>query len=894
VTLEPGRTFGRFKLLAPIGAGGMGQVWRARDTRLARDVAVKFLPDRLAVSSSDLARFEQEARAASALNHPNIITVHDIGAWNGRPYIVMELLEGRTLRQLLSRGRPLELRRLCEIAAQLSAAMATAHAAGIVHRDLKPENVMVLADGTAKILDFGLAKLGGTYSVASDETTAPVGTPLPTDAHDYPTRPESQAGSVVGTVGYMAPEQVRGAVIDFRADQFAFGAILYELATGRRAFQRDSRIETLAAILDAEPEPVAAHNPAIPLPLRWTIDRCLAKKPADRYASSLDLARELRTLRDHLDEASAASEAGSGGRVASSGSRPRPALAARLRRPRALGAAAALVLAVAAATAWRTLVSPALPETKRLAVLAFHDAGLGPDYYAVADGLFETLTARLTQLESLEGSFWVVSASDIRESGIQSAEEARRRFGATLAVTGSCQRIGDQLRIHANLVDAKTLRQLRTHSFDSRLDDLAALQDDLVRRVGEMLDLELGDEAAKRLDAGRTEVAAAYEPYLRGRSHLARYQNAGSLSAAVDAFQAALQRDPSFALAYAALGEAYWRQYELERDPALVPLARRACERAVGLNDLLAPVHVTLGLLARGTGEPERAVEHFRMALRLEPASATARREMGRALTDLGRKDEAEATLREALALRPGDWASHQALGGFYYLTGRYEEAAEQFRAMVEDAPDHERGWSSLGGIYHLMGRYDDARIAYRRSIEIRPSAIGYSNLATLEFYSGRVSESARLFERAVALDDRDYRLWQNLAGAYYWSSAERHHAPAAYEKAVELARVALEVNPRDAGVLADLAECEAMLGRSAAARASIASALEAASGDPNIEFRAAFVYEQLGDRDRALERIGAALRAGYPQREIDGHPGLGLLRQDHRYRQLLTAGASG
>ncbi|HLF55256.1 MAG TPA: protein kinase, partial [Thermoanaerobaculia bacterium] len=608
MTLEPGRTFGRFKLVAPIGAGGMGEVWRARDTRLGREVAVKFLPDRLAASANDLARFEQEARAASALNHPNIITVHDVGAWDGRPYIVMELLEGRTLRQLLARGRPLELRKLCELAAQLGAAMASAHGAGIVHRDLKPENVMVLADGTAKILDFGLAKLSGAYSVASDETTAPLGTPLPTDAGDYPTRPESQAGGIVGTVGYMAPEQVRGASIDFRADQFAFGAILYELATGRRAFQRETRIETLAAILDAEPELVATLNPSVPLPLRWTIARCLAKRPADRYASSLDLARELRTLRDHLDEASAASEPGSGAGPPVSGAHPR-------RRSTVIAAATVALVAVAAGLLYRTFAAPPLPPTKRLAVLAFRDAGLGPADRTLADGLFETLTSRLTQLEGLEGSFWVVPASEIRDSGIDSAQDARRRFGATLTVTGSVQRVGDRLRLNANLVDAESLRQLRTLSFDSRFDDLAALQDDLVRRIGEMLDLELGDEADRRLDAGRTEIAEAYAAYLRGRGHLARYQDPTRLSSAIDELQAALQRDPAFALAYAALGEAYWRQYELARDPAVVELARKSCRRAVELNDLLAPVHVTLGLLARGTGEPARAVEHFRMAL---------------------------------------------------------------------------------------------------------------------------------------------------------------------------------------------------------------------------------------------------------------------------------------
>ncbi len=287
--LSSGSRFGRYEIRERLGAGGMGEVYRARDCELPRDVAIKILSDPFVTDPARLARFSTEARAASALNHPNILTVHDIGESAGQPFIVMECVEGKTLREVIGRTAMVP-KALLDIGAQIADGLAKAHAIGIVHRDLKPENVMVTEDGLVKIVDFGLAKppvfdVGG---VGSEVGTFP-GSPT---VH----------GAILGTVGYMAPEQACGKAVDHRADQFALGAILYEMATGRRAFDGPSTVETLAATLDREPEPVAALNPALPAQARWLIERCLSKKPRDRYASTDDLAHELRTIREHLNE----------------------------------------------------------------------------------------------------------------------------------------------------------------------------------------------------------------------------------------------------------------------------------------------------------------------------------------------------------------------------------------------------------------------------------------------------------------------------------------------------------------------------------------------------------------------------------------------------------------
>jgi len=289
MTLAAGTKLGPYEILTPLGAGGMGEVYRARDTRLGREIAVKVLPDELAADRERLMRFEQEARAASALNHPNILTVYDVGSESGRSFIAMELVEGRSLREILEDG-PMPVRKGLDLAAQIADGLAKAHSAGIVHRDLKPENVMVSRDGFAKILDFGLAKLSRTSSedVSSLPTAAPSTTP----------------GMVMGTIGYMSPEQAAGRAVDYRSDQFSFGAIGYEMATGKKPFARGTSAETLTAIIREEPEPAGELNPKVPVPVRWIIDRCLAKDPEDRYASTKDLARDLESVREHLSEAS--------------------------------------------------------------------------------------------------------------------------------------------------------------------------------------------------------------------------------------------------------------------------------------------------------------------------------------------------------------------------------------------------------------------------------------------------------------------------------------------------------------------------------------------------------------------------------------------------------------
>jgi tetratricopeptide (TPR) repeat protein len=870
------RQVAQYEILQKLGSGGMGEVYRARDQRLGRDVAIKFLPPAFAADPVRLARFEQEARAASALNHPNVVTIHEIGrAEDGAPYLVMELIRGRSLRDLMSHGKPLVSRRNLEMAAQAVEGLAKAHGAGIIHRDLKPENIMVTDDGFVKILDFGLAKLampgapGGEPFESLDQAD--------TLADLRAAGPATLAGAVLGTAGYMSPEQAQGRPVDFRSDQFACGAIFYEMATGRRAFERADTVRTMAAIIEDEPEPIVNLNPSCPLAFRWIVERCLKKEPADRYASTLDLAKELRTLCERFAE------------TTSSSSGPHlkiPILGVKTRWWGSALAAAAVAIALLAGPIRDRLGATAIPGEKHVAVLPFDGPGADADSRALCDGLVDTVASQLTHFETRKGPLWVVPMSEVRAAGVASAAAARRAFGVTLVVTGNLRQTGDRVRLSANLVDAISLRQLRSMApVEVAVQDLAAFQDDVAARIARMLDVEPDGRARETLSAGGTRDSSAYDLYLRGRGYLARYESPDNLDLAISSFQGAIQHDASFALAYAGLGEAYWRQYEITSLGEPAELSQKTCRRALAINDLLAPVHVTLGLVDLGTGHPAEALADFKRALALDPRSADGRLGVANSLTALGRVKEAEATYREAIEERPDYWGGPNDLGRFYFAQGRYPEAEAQFRRVVELTPDNARGYSNLGGICHLRGRDDEALTLLRRSLAIRPSSPAASNIGTIEFYRGHYAESASAFEEAAKLTPADYRLWYNLAAAYYWAPQLRDRSRAAFEQAAELGEKARATNPHDAPLLVLLADTYGHLGERRQARSLAEEALRLGPDDGEVLFRTSCLFEFLGERQRAMALIGKAVAAGYSRDEVQRTPDLKALREDPRFR---------
>ena len=862
MTLE---SLGPYRILDKVGEGAMGEVYRGLDPKLGRPVAIKVIGAALRTDSRAVERLAREGRNASSLNHPAIVTVYDVGEQDGRPYIVMEFIEGRSLWMRQAEG-PIRPKEALEIASQVAEGLAAAHAAEIVHRDLKPQNIMITPDGRAKIVDFGVSKAAPTSHGGTDPTVD--------------TRTLTAYDAIVGTVGYMSPEQVTSRHVDGRSDQFALGSILYEMLTRKRAFDRGTAVQTMAAIIEDEPEPLANLCPDLPQSIVTIVERCLAKNPENRYASTRDLARDLR---DALTE------------VLTS---PRPITGEhdRIRPSRswttvAAGFAAMVTLIGAVPgqqPARRAPAAAAAEAPRQIVVLPISNISQDPGDQILCDGLVETLTSSLTQLERFHASLRVVAASEVRREKATSAKEARQTLGAALAITGALQRDPAGARLTLNLVDASTLVQLSSQTIAIPSGQSAPAQDAIVDAATRLLALPVtgGDRTALR--AGGSAAPGAYGDFVRGRGYLQRFDKVENIDLSIASFERAITADPNYALAHAALGEAYWRKYQLSHDAALIDRAEESCRAALKIDGELAPIHVTLAMIKGGRGRNEEAVASAQRALQIDPVNSDAFRELGRAYESMNHPDEAEATYLKAAAARPDDWLAQNALGSFYLAHNKLSEAETAYKRVIALTSDNTRAYNNLGATYFAQKRTEDAAAAWEQSMQIRPTYAASSNLGTYYYDQLRYGDSARNFQKAVDLSPNDYRLWKNLAAALYWAPGKRPQSLTAYQRAAELAEEARRVNPRAPDVLSHLADAYSLLGKTKAARDVVAELDRLHPEDKAVMFTMASVYETIGDRAKALQWLSKAVAAGYSKERVERSPFLAELRKDTRYDALV------
>ena len=839
-------TLGRYQVLGPIGAGGMGEVYVARDPSLGRKVAIKMLPVRMAADRDTLSRFTQEARSASALNHPNIITIHEVGTEESAPFIVMEYVEGKDLRSLLEKG-PLPVRQVLDIGAQIADGLAAAHERGIIHRDLKPENLMVTRDAFVKILDFGLAKV-----------IAPVGDDM---SHTLQLDvPGTTPGVILGTVGYMSPEQARGKRIDFRTDQFGLGAILYELSTGKPAFDGDNAIDTLSAILHKSPPSIMRSNPQAPVQLADIINRLLSKSPDDRYASTRDLARELRLLRDRV----VAEE--SGFHV-----RPEPP---KSRKPIWIAVVAAVALGAfilgALKIGQKKTAAPAAPK-QYLAVLGFKDLTGDANGQLVVDGFAETLTARLAH-------FPTVQVMRPPTPAPSDPEKAARELGANLVLTGSMMRNGERLRVTYSVVEPQSGREWRD-LIEGSMSDLFAVQDEVANSVAAKLNL--GSTAPTRI---ALDPAVSQRKYLEAVGHLRRYDSEQSLDNAI-AILESLGQSPSV---QAALARGYLYKFQITRQPQLAAAAGHAAERALESDPQSVDVNVTLGDLRRQTGRYNEAVAAFLRVLSQQPNNADAVLGLAETYKSSGDLKKAEESYKRAIALNPNFWGGYNKLGAFYITQGRAQESVPMFQKVVALVPDNMRGYNNLGGTYQVLGRYEEAIRVFSESIKRAPSAQGYSNLGTCYYFTGRYAEAAQAFEKAVELTPDDFLYWRNLGDAYRWAPGRRKDAEKAFHRSVELANDALRVNPSEVYAHTTKASALAKLGDEDGARNSILRALELEPQNALLAYEAAVVANLAGSEDDAVARLNQAVRLGFNAADIALDPEFANLRKSGRLAAVL------
>jgi serine/threonine-protein kinase len=855
-----GRTLGHYCIVEKIGEGGMGEVYRAHDERLDRDVAVKVLPVSVAQDPERIARFEREAKAVAKLEHPNILAIYDFGTEEGVTYSVSELLEGESLRGRLE-GGALGWRKSAEIGASIADGLAAAHGAGIIHRDLKPDNVFITSDGRVKILDFGLAR--DVAAAAPDETHSPT-------VSRY-----TDPGAVMGTAGYMSPEQVRGEPADARSDIFALGSVLFEMATGHRAFARDTAAETMTAILREQPGDFEVSQGDVPPELRRIVIRCLEKNPEERFQSARDLAFDLRSM---------ATQGGSAG----AGRQPAPRQT--FWRWVSVGGLAVVIAAIAV---WQLSPRVEVPQPTakipRVVVLPFENLGSPDDEY-FADGITEEITSRLAAVSGLQ----VIS----RMSAIHYKDRSLpvKQIGEELDVdyvlegTIRWNRAGGghgRVRITPQLIKVTDDSHLWSDRYDRVLEDIFTVQSDIAEQVIHQLRATILEPERRAIEARPTDNMEAYQAFLLGvqyrwASNSDRYQRL-----VVEMMERAVRLDPEFALAYAMLSEAHSRLYHIRYDftSERLEMARASAERAMALQPGLPEGHRALGsYYYYGFRDYDRALEQFAIAAETLTNDAGLWNTVFAVYRRQGQWDEALEALEKWRRVDPQGFIGAVEAAITYSAMREFEKAEQETQRAISIAPDRAEAYWEAGAWNYVRwdGSTERARRFFASAPNLDSPEIEYMSLL-LDLYD-RKPESVMASLEDLSVEVFDLQLWFTprhlLECMCLFDMDERQRALAACSSAIEFMESEIQSRPHDYRVYSSLGHALALLGRGEEAVRSGQRAVELlgpskdALDGPYQEIELAKIYTRVGESDEALDLIEKLL-------SIPCDFSVGLLRLD-------------
>ncbi|MGB7713596.1 MAG: protein kinase, partial [Pseudolabrys sp.] len=732
-----GKLISHYRIESLIGIGGMGEVYLAQDERLGRKAALKLLPQSLTTDETQLDRFKNEARTASALNHPNILTVYEIGAEGNVHFIATEFIEGVTLRVALASGR-MSAHGALEIAVQVASALAAAHDAGVVHRDIKPENIMLRPDGYVKVLDFGIAKLTERRRASDDhrvETTALL---------------QTRPGLVLGTAHYMSPEQVRGQKVDARSDIWSLGVVLYEIVTGNPPFRGETPSDCIGAILTAEPVLLSSVSPDVPAKLESILQKALRKNTDERYQTIKEMLAELRSLKAKLEAESSLSQTKSHG----------DSNATEIKRPKrgvlvTLGAA--LFAAAAVACFFFFFVPAALTNKKSIAVLPFENLSEDKSNAYFADGIQDEILTRLSKIADLK----VISRTSTEKykSKPDNLREIAKQLGVSNILEGSVQKAADQVRVSVQLINATTDGHLWAEIYDRKLTDIFKVETDIAKTIAETLQAKLTGSEEHAISVKPTADAAAYQLYLKGRFFWGR-RSGDNIPKAIEYFEEAIRQDPNYALAYAGLAEAWITLpgHASARLQDVKPKAKEAALKSLQIDDTLAGAHTALAQVLFFDLDFAGAIKEFQRAIDLDPNYATAHHWYANGpLLALGRFDEAVAEGARAVELDPLSPIINVNQANNFIIAGRYDEAIHQIRKALELDPEFGYAHSNLGLALELKGDLPGAIAEFRRAHQLNGDPLSLAYLGNLYGKTGNVTEAANILTELEQLTKTKY-----------------------------------------------------------------------------------------------------------------------------------------